>query len=84
MIGEHAVAAALAMRDGGEPELLERLAADPGCRWTAARWTRCWPTGRPSSAPPTTRSTRWWRRSMRWSAATRMPPSTLRVRLCRP
>lgn len=29
VIGEHAVAAALAMRDGGEPELLERLAADP-------------------------------------------------------
>ena len=37
VIKEHAVAVALAMRErGAEPDLLDRLAADPGCRWTAS------------------------------------------------
>jgi adenylosuccinate lyase len=64
VIKEHAVAVALAMREKGqEPDLLDRLAADPGCRWTASSWTRRWPTRRRSPGRPVIRSTPWSPRS---------------------
>ena len=84
VIKEHAVAVALAMREKGlEPDLLDRLAADPAVAARPAwRWTRRWRTSRRSPAPRVIRSTAWSPRSTSWSAAIPRRPSTPRARSC--
>jgi adenylosuccinate lyase len=57
VIKEHAVAVALAMREGAEPDLLDRLAADPRLPLDRAALDGRWPTRRRSSVRPATRWT---------------------------
>ncbi len=84
VIKEHAVAVALAMRErGAEPDLLDRLAADPaaaagpgGAGRRAGRQAGVHRGGR------AIRSTGWSPRSTTWSAAIPRPPSTRRARSC--
>ena len=80
VIKEHAVAVALAMREqGAEPDLLDRLAADPRLPLDRAAIDAALADRQSFIGRPAIRSTQWSRRSTRWSPAIPMRPSTRRA-----